>query len=117
MLVGASDFEDILKALSRVETPEDSSSQLSDDSTTSLKSKRRNRISHLRTVEGSLGNGLGVQSNEVFLSGSGVRVAVEGVPSRKVKEVDVFFICMDCGKVFWEGGHFERTLKRHQQYM
>ncbi|GFO49630.1 exonuclease mut-7 homolog isoform x1 [Plakobranchus ocellatus] len=37
-----------------------------------------------------------------------VRIQVETVPSRKVfKSVSTFFVCTSCGKVYWEGSHYE----------
>ncbi|GFS24226.1 exonuclease mut-7 [Elysia marginata] len=37
-----------------------------------------------------------------------VRIQVETVPSRKVfKGIDSFFVCTCCGKVYWEGSHYE----------
>lgn len=37
-----------------------------------------------------------------------VRIQVETVPSRKVfKGIDSFFVCTSCGKVYWEGSHYE----------
>ena len=38
--------------------------------------------------------------------GGGVPLQVEGIPRDVTSQVDVFFCCATCGKVFWEGKHF-----------
>ncbi len=63
----------------------------------------------------TLGAGLVAKDGEVCVSDSGVRVQADAVPHNKLTEVEDFYVCRDCGKVYWEGGHFSRTLKRYQQ--
>ena len=65
----------------------------------------------------TLGAGLVAKDGEVCVSDSGVRVQADAVPNNKLTEVDDFYVCRDCGKVYWEGGHFNRTLKRYQQLL
>jgi len=40
---------------------------------------------------------------------SGARVRVEKIPSTMFGKVEVFYVCINCGKVYWEGGHYERV--------
>ena len=37
---------------------------------------------------------------------NGVLVQVENVPRDITSQVELFFVCSTCGKVFWEGKHF-----------
>jgi len=39
-----------------------------------------------------------------------IRVQIEKVPSKILKNVHVFYICEHCGKVYWDGSHLERAL-------
>ena len=63
----------------------------------------------------TVGAGLVVKDGEVHVSDSGVKVQADAVPHNKLTEVEDFYVCRGCGKVYWEGGHFDRTLKRYQQ--
>ena len=40
---------------------------------------------------------------------SGVSLKLEPLPEGVVDTVDLFFCCVGCGKVFWEGGHHKRV--------
>jgi len=39
-----------------------------------------------------------------------MRIQIEKVPSKILKNVQVFYICEHCGKVYWDGSHLERAL-------
>ena len=41
--------------------------------------------------------------------GNGVVVQVETVPPGVLEKVDLFYCCVTCGKVFWEGKHFDQV--------
>ena len=41
--------------------------------------------------------------------GNGVVVQVETIPLSVFQKVDLFYCCITCGKVFWEGKHFEQV--------
>ena len=41
--------------------------------------------------------------------GNGVVVQVETIPLSVFERVDFFYCCVTCGKVFWEGKHFEQV--------
>ena len=70
-----------------------------------------------RASQVAMGVGLLVKDSEVCISDTGVKVQTGAVPRNKLIEVDEFYVCRDCGKVYWEGGHFDRTLKRYQQLL
>lgn len=42
----------------------------------------------------------------------GVPLQVETIPEPVFKRVEMFFVCTTCGKVFWEGAHFERVCEQ-----
>ena len=65
----------------------------------------------------TVGAGLVIKDGEVHVSDSGIKVQADAVPPNKLTEVEDFYVCRDCGKVYWEGGHFDRTLKRYQQLL
>ncbi|EZA46919.1 hypothetical protein DMN91_004839 [Ooceraea biroi] len=39
-----------------------------------------------------------------------VRVQIDKVPLKVLKNVRVFYICEHCGKIYWDGSHLERAL-------
>ena len=41
--------------------------------------------------------------------GQGVVVQVETIPVHLFDVVNLFYCCVTCGKVFWEGKHFEQV--------
>ena len=41
--------------------------------------------------------------------GRGVVVQVETVPAEMFDRVNLFYCCVGCGKVFWEGKHFKQV--------
>ncbi|KAL4617371.1 hypothetical protein GN956_G21415, partial [Arapaima gigas] len=48
---------------------------------------------------------------------SGAELQLHTVPPGLVPRVPVFFICTSCGKVFWEGSHFERVVNQFQDVL
>jgi len=46
------------------------------------------------------------------LLGNGVHVRVEKIPPAMFGKVELFYVCANCGKVYWEGGHYERVHKK-----
>ncbi|KAG7477303.1 hypothetical protein MATL_G00092920 [Megalops atlanticus] len=48
---------------------------------------------------------------------SGAELQLQTVPLDLLHRVPEFFICTSCGKVFWEGSHFERVLTQFQNVM
>uniref|UniRef100_A0A2R5L7H9 Putative exonuclease mut-7 n=1 Tax=Ornithodoros turicata TaxID=34597 RepID=A0A2R5L7H9_9ACAR len=39
---------------------------------------------------------------------NGVKVQCQSLPVQSLSHVDTFFICVSCGKVYWEGSHHRR---------
>ncbi|KAJ8401956.1 hypothetical protein AAFF_G00375370 [Aldrovandia affinis] len=48
---------------------------------------------------------------------SGAELQLHTVPPGLLPRIPVFFICTTCGKVFWEGSHFERVLNQFQNVL
>ena len=49
--------------------------------------------------------------------GSNVIVQLRTVPEPMFTKVDVFYCCARCGKVFWEGSHFERVCEQYSHVL
>lgn len=47
---------------------------------------------------------------ELCQTRKGVRVNVDTVPRAVLNQVEIFYICEDCGKCYWDGSHFERLV-------
>lgn len=47
---------------------------------------------------------------ELCQTRKGVTVNVDAVPKGVLKQVEIFYICEDCGKCYWDGSHFERLV-------
>ncbi|XP_018564099.1 exonuclease mut-7 homolog [Anoplophora glabripennis] len=41
---------------------------------------------------------------------TGQKIQVKAVPKPLIDKYDFFYICEECGKVYWDGTHFERVL-------
>ena len=41
---------------------------------------------------------------------SGKSVNFDGIPLSVFDNEQTYFICVDCGKVYWEGGHFRKAM-------
>lgn len=39
-----------------------------------------------------------------------MRIQIDKVPLNVLKNVQVFYICEHCGKIYWDGSHLERAL-------
>jgi len=39
-----------------------------------------------------------------------MRIQIDKVPLNVLKNVQIFYICEHCGKIYWDGSHLERTL-------
>lgn len=46
---------------------------------------------------------------------TGARIQIEMVPTSVLDKVDIFFVCEDCGKIYWDGSHFEKILNGRLQ--
>lgn len=54
----------------------------------------------------------GVDWLTVTALGTGAAIQTETVPQSMFSKVDTFYCCVRCGKVFWEGTHFERVCEQ-----
>ncbi|XP_052464772.1 exonuclease mut-7 homolog [Carassius gibelio] len=54
---------------------------------------------------------------QTFRFPSGAEVQLETVPPDLVHRIPEFFICTRCGKVFWEGTHYDRVLSQFQEVL
>jgi len=54
-------------------------------------------------------NGFDHLNTDTELLDSGARVRVEKIPPTMFGKVEVFYVCANCGKVYWEGGHYEKV--------
>ncbi|GAA6065144.1 exonuclease mut-7 homolog, partial [Tachysurus ichikawai] len=52
-----------------------------------------------------------------FRLGGGAEVQLETVPPGLLPRIPEYFICTGCGKVFWEGTHFDRVLAQFQDIL
>lgn len=39
-----------------------------------------------------------------------MRIQIDKVPLKVLKNVQIFYICEHCGKIYWDGSHLERAL-------
>ncbi|KRT80318.1 hypothetical protein AMK59_8218, partial [Oryctes borbonicus] len=44
------------------------------------------------------------------LTKNGAKIQVDSVPTGVLEKYDIFYVCEDCGKVYWDGSHFEKVL-------
>lgn len=49
------------------------------------------------------------------LTRNGAKIQVDVVPPGVLEKVDLFYVCEDCGKVYWDGSHFEKVLSGRLQ--
>ena len=49
--------------------------------------------------------------------GTNVGVQALTVPEPMFKKVRVFYCCASCGKVFWEGSHFEKVCEQYSHVL
>uniref|UniRef100_A0A8C1AG90 Exonuclease 3'-5' domain containing 3 n=1 Tax=Cyprinus carpio carpio TaxID=630221 RepID=A0A8C1AG90_CYPCA len=54
---------------------------------------------------------------QTFKFPSGAEVQLETVPPGLLCQIPVYFICTGCGKVFWEGTHYDRVLSQFQEVL
>lgn len=38
------------------------------------------------------------------------RIQIDKVPMKVLQNIEVFYICEQCGKIYWNGTHLDRTL-------
>jgi len=64
------------------------------------------------STEGNLGEIVcyGINWKDLSIASNGVPVKLESIPESRYHKVGMFFVCGTCGKVFWEGSHFENIV-------
>ena len=40
----------------------------------------------------------------------GAKIQITSIPDGVLAKMDPFYVCEDCGKVYWDGSHLERVL-------
>ena len=40
---------------------------------------------------------------------NGVPIQLDVVPASIIQRVEIFYVCANCGKVFWDGSHYENV--------
>lgn len=40
----------------------------------------------------------------------GVEIKVDAIPKPLLDKYDFFYVCEECGKVYWDGSHFEKVI-------
>ena len=63
-------------------------------------------LHHLR---GSSRNDTGIDFKYLTLA-SGSYLKCESIPFPVFDAVDIFFVCSACGKVYWQGSHFDKVV-------
>lgn len=51
------------------------------------------------------------------LTKTGVKIQVDAVPAGVLTKVEIFFVCEDCGKVYWDGSHLDKVLYGKLQHI
>ena len=63
---------------------------------------------HLHQLRGSRKNDTGIDFRNITIA-NGVSLKCEFVPISVFDRVETFFVCANCGKVFWDGSHFDKV--------
>ena len=72
----------------------------------------RNSLSNADYPLVGLNDGVSIHNGiDVMLNHTGVCLNIRNIPVGVLDHVDVFYCCSQCGKVYWEGKHFERFVK------
>lgn len=92
----------------------DNSSELqeSDEISVELRMARNSLLSNAEYPLVGLNDGVSIRDGvNVMLNHTGVCLNIKNIPVGVLDHVDVFYCCSQCGKVYWEGKHFERFVK------
>lgn len=49
------------------------------------------------------------------LTKQGVKIQVDAIPEPMLQKIDLFYVCEHCGKVYWDGSHFDKVLSGRLQ--
>ena len=85
-------------------------------SSTGAKSSLNNGQASADSLESNFLN-YGIDYATGTVLGSNVIVQVQTVPEPMFMKVDLFYCCSRCGKVFWEGSHFEKVCEQYSHVL
>lgn len=54
----------------------------------------------------------GIDSRSVSFMKTGIDIMIDTVPCKIFDKVDFFYICVKCGKIFWEGPHMSSACEQ-----
>ena len=57
-----------------------------------------------------------INFNDLTVNG-GVPLLCEYIPPSILDKVEVYFCCGTCGKIFWEGSHFDRVITQFSEVL
>lgn len=79
----------------------------------SVGSSQQASQSHSPSDTASAIEGDGINMETLTVGPNQVPLKLDGIPGQVISKVESFYVCVNCGKVFWEGSHFERV---HEQF-
>ncbi|XP_062612527.1 exonuclease mut-7 homolog isoform X2 [Saccostrea cucullata] len=59
----------------------------------------------------------GIDSTSVSFAKTGIDIMIDTVPQKIFGIVDFFYICVNCGKIFWEGPHMSTACEQFAHVM
>ena len=79
---------------------------------TELRMARSSLLNNTNYPMVGLNDGLSIRDGvSVVFNHNGVSLNIKNIPVGVLEHVDIFFCCSTCGKVYWEGKHFERFVR------
>lgn len=51
----------------------------------------------------------GIDWSSMTVANGNTPLQIDSIPEPMFDKVDKFFVCVTCGKVFWEGSHFAKV--------
>ena len=83
-----------------------------DNVPTELRMARNALLNNTNYPMVGLNDGLSICDGvNVALNHNGVCLNIKNIPVGVLDHVEIFFCCSTCGKVYWEGKHFERFVR------
>jgi hypothetical protein len=53
-----------------------------------------------------------IDIQRMTIGSANVPIQLENIPEPVINNVELFFCCLTCGKVYWEGSHFAKVCER-----
>ena len=83
-----------------------------DKVSTELRMARSSLLNNTNYPMVGLNDGLSIRDGvSVVFNHNGIVLNIKNIPVGVLEHVDIFFCCSTCGKVYWEGKHFERFVR------